>query len=270
MVVYSLGPPQGCSGFGSSVWKDERITTPGSLYTYAARKLDTLARPEIAYTITAADLAGVRLADHEELSLGELVHVIDDDLAIDAWVRVVALERGLGEANDMALELDTRTRDATDYLADAIEATTDVSPASGAPPAWQSDETDEEGNALIDGAMIARGTLPETFLAEITEDQTTGSEQRYQVEILDPIDGSALTEAQIEALGLDSATIDNAMVPDDTAPALSVGSRMPVKLPSTSQRGLGELPLLTPPGATASVGASTAQWLFVSTEGEQS
>ena len=271
MAVYSLGPPQGVSGFKCATWKDERFNSPGSLLASAVRRLDSLTRPEISYRITATDLAGVRLADHEELSLGELVHVIDDALGLDAWVRVVAIERGLGEANDIGLELDTATRDATDYIADAIEAATiDLTETGGAPPAWQSDKTDEDGNALIDGAMIERGTLPETFLAEITADTTTGSEQRYTVEVLDPIDGSALSAAQIEALGLDSATITNAMVPDDTAAALSVGSRMPMKLPSRAQRSAGEHPLLTPPGFATGSGSTTAQWLFISTEGEQS
>ncbi|MBU0846766.1 phage tail protein [Patescibacteria group bacterium] len=83
--------------------------------------LDELKEVPITYTIRAVDLSKNRdfNFDFEALQLGSVLTIIDEDLGIDVSVRVVSLEHpDLLDPQNINIELSTRVKDISDYLAD--------------------------------------------------------------------------------------------------------------------------------------------------------
>ena len=92
-----------------------------SLLEAARLLLDELKEVPITYTINAVDLSknkDFRFA-FEALQLGSILTVIDEDLGIDVPVRVVSLTHpDLLSPQKITIELSTRVKDISDYLAD--------------------------------------------------------------------------------------------------------------------------------------------------------
>ena len=268
MAVYSVGPPVAVAGFRSGTWSDQRIANIATLYDRAKRRLADLQAPEASYRVSAADLSEFRIADEEALTLGEEAHLTDDDLGFDLNVQVVELEKDLGDSGRMTLTLKSVRRDLADYIAEIMDGgavgpsdPSNLTPDSISLDDWVYDDTD-----YIDGGQIARGTLPETFHGTITEDQTVGSAQAYQVRFHDPATGTFPTAQRLIDLGWPSSYVDGARVADDDAAPLSVGDEVSVTVPSIGQAAAGE---------EARIGAGTgagvvagAQYLFVANEGD--
>jgi len=284
VAVYTMGPPVAMPGNRAITWSDARISNLDTLYARALRRLTELQVPQVSYVVTALDLSEIQVTESEAVTLGDNVHLVDDDLLVDQSVRIVKIVKDLGDSAALTLTLENAPQDFADYMADVIA----VTQAIDDPLQLESDHVsltadytlqEWQYSALgvltgrIDGAKIQRGTLPETMFGEVTADQTgLGTVQRYQVRLLDPIDNSYLAGSRITDLGLSSAYIDDAQVPDDDAPALQVGDRVRITIPSMAQRTLGEKPRATP-GPTAvggggGGGGGTAQYQFVCNEGD--
>ena len=92
-----------------------------SMLMAAILLLDELKEVPITYKIKAVDLAENEdfQFSFETLQLGSVVTVIDEDLGIDVSVRVVSLTHpDLLSPENIELELSTRVKDISDYLAD--------------------------------------------------------------------------------------------------------------------------------------------------------
>ena len=92
-----------------------------SLLESAILLLDELKEVPITYSIDTVDLSRNEDFDFsfDELTIGSQVQVIDEDLGIDVNVRVVKISHpDLLNPERMKLELSTRVKDISDYLAD--------------------------------------------------------------------------------------------------------------------------------------------------------
>lgn len=92
-----------------------------SILEAAILLLDELKEVPITYTIDTLDLSRCEdwSCDFDALQVGSVVQVIDEDLGIDVSVRVIRLEHpDLLYPERMQLQLSTRVKDISDYLAD--------------------------------------------------------------------------------------------------------------------------------------------------------
>jgi len=92
-----------------------------SMLESAILLLTELKEVPITYTINAVDLSKNQDFDFafEALQLGSVLTVIDEDLGINVSVRVVSLEHpDLLDPQNITIELSTRVKDISDYLAD--------------------------------------------------------------------------------------------------------------------------------------------------------
>lgn len=112
-------------GWYPGVLVDRSITHPDTLLAWANLRLAEIKVPIISYSVNVIDLSESDLFDFsfDELKLGSIVKVIDEDLGIDASVSVVKITHNdLANPQDMTVELSSRVRDITDVLAEVYDA----------------------------------------------------------------------------------------------------------------------------------------------------
>lgn len=74
-------------------WTDQRFTVPQNLYTAAMHKLTNYKNPLVFYEIDAADLSQLSGSQVASIEVGDLVHVYDTEVGVDANVRVVEVTK---------------------------------------------------------------------------------------------------------------------------------------------------------------------------------
>lgn len=244
MVLYTTGPEISLPGIKPYTFVASNISDANTLLDRAQRELDDRKNAVVNWRIDGRDVSAVHQEQRtfEMLALGDYVHVIDPEFAIDERVRLTEVQRNVTEPSDVRLKFEKRKQTLEDYLAEQAEKTEDLQgqqtdylpdsriyrgPGRTNPITDELDKVDdwEDGSSgNIDGGDISSDTIARLRLAKVIEDQTTSSYQLYQVKLLNHTDRSET-----------STTVDNCFVADDDADAMEVGDECLVLLPSRSQ-----------------------------------
>nr|PZN37197.1 MAG: hypothetical protein DIU70_13105 [Bacillota bacterium] len=85
--------------------KDDRFTNPWHLKEKAQEILAQVSKPRVSYTMRAADLSALAELQHEDLGLGDVVRVYDQELDIDIETRILRWQYSVDRPWDTELEL---------------------------------------------------------------------------------------------------------------------------------------------------------------------
>ena len=110
-------------GWYPGILVDRSITHPDTLLAWAELRLAEIKDPIISYSVDVIDLSESNLDfGFDELQLGSIVKVIDEDLGIDVSVSIVKIKHhDLANPQDMTVELSTRIKDITDTLMEVYD-----------------------------------------------------------------------------------------------------------------------------------------------------
>lgn len=114
-VPFTIYPAVAVSGFKEGSFIDERIETVDMLQNTALTKIAEFQKPFVSFSAKAIDLSKVRLAEHEEFSVGEVIQIIDPDLNIDVMSKIYRADWPIGNPAELTLQFETeesRTIDA--------------------------------------------------------------------------------------------------------------------------------------------------------------
>lgn len=98
---------------------DPSITHPDTLLAWANLRLAEIKDPIISYSVNVIDLSESDVVEFsfDELQLGSIIRVIDEDLGIDVSVSVIKItHHDLANPQNMTVELSSRVRDIIDTL----------------------------------------------------------------------------------------------------------------------------------------------------------
>ena len=108
------------------------FTNPYQMKEYTEMRLAQYSKPNISYVLNAMDLSVLTGYEHEAWSLGDYVHVEDNDLGLSVTTRVIRREYNLQEPWNTVLELSTTLKNLGssasqwDNVADSLEGTSMV------------------------------------------------------------------------------------------------------------------------------------------------
>lgn len=102
-------------GIISKIWVDQRYQDPQSLYDAARSMLEELKRPAVSYSVEV-----LHNKELQKCSVGDRVRVVDDELGIDFYTRVTAIDKSdvVGAPNEANVTLANKARDIASSLAD--------------------------------------------------------------------------------------------------------------------------------------------------------
>ena len=131
------------------VWVDQNYTSSALLYEAASAYLTAYSVPRVVYTVDAAELYRLTAESIDLFTLGSLVRVTDDDLALEVDVRVVGLTRGdiAGQPGVVSLELANKSEefDFRRYIETNDLSTVDITNIPGGTPGALPTAPDGEG-----------------------------------------------------------------------------------------------------------------------------
>lgn len=175
-------------GVYARVFVDKRITHPETLLGWARRLLEVYKDPVISYTIRSIDLSAYPGMEFEQLQVGSIVTVIDEELGIDVKLNVVSITHpDLHNPQEIEIQLASKVRDITDTIAgvyDSQQLTDHTAVEVGAGQVvvkggftvmdWVTD-----GQTTIKGDVITAGTITANQLVKtqalITESAQIGA-----------------------------------------------------------------------------------------------
>jgi len=109
----------GTYGQFSRVRASQDVDNASALLDAARLLLDEAKTPKVTYAVFAIDLSDFTGFEFEELQLGSMVNVIDEELDIVIQTRVIKISHpDLFNPHKMMLELSNKVRDITDTLSD--------------------------------------------------------------------------------------------------------------------------------------------------------
>lgn len=162
----TISPAIALPGVRVGVVTKPRIMDANTLLDWANRHGEEVFTPPVSISMTGVDLAKIKDAEHEELILGEDIHLIDEDTNIDTKVALISVERNLDSPGQIRIDLANERKEATDDLAEALEAarfyenptsrlpSTSIDLKDGDPLSdWEDGETGD-----IDGTQISLDT----------------------------------------------------------------------------------------------------------------
>ena len=130
-------------------WTDQNYTTSAQLYAAASAYLDAYSIPRVAYTVEAAELFRLTAETIDQFTMGSLVKITDDDLAVAVDVRVVGITRGDidGQPGVVSLELANKSEefDFRRYIETNDLSTVDITNIPGGTPGALPEAPDGEG-----------------------------------------------------------------------------------------------------------------------------
>lgn len=232
-VTYTLHPLSSMPGRRTAICINTEIADPATLREYGLRQLARVSRPPVEYDVDVADVSAVRTVSGERAGLGDWADVVDEELGIAVRVRLVEVDRSLDEPSQIRVQFDNRSRDLSDMVADVVAATEDPEQTEWLPGGQVSlDGTDPDmpvGDFSVPGeeGPATAGNWPTRVqLGEVIAVNGTGIDRTYKVLLLSNEDRSDTEEE-----------VDNAVVPDPNAPALTVGDHVAVSLPPPEDTG---------------------------------
>ncbi|UYL93854.1 putative tail fiber protein [Geobacillus phage vB_GthS_PK2.1] len=115
------------------VWKDERYTIPQNLYDDGMKMLTEMAKPNVSYAMTIADLSMLSGHEHESIGLGDTVWVVDTELMnLLVEARIVRRKYNVRQPWKTEVELNQPKKELADAnqraIDDAIEALVESDP----------------------------------------------------------------------------------------------------------------------------------------------
>lgn len=102
----------------SYVYRNQDISNPDALLDDAQKALSKLSSPRCTYRIEHADLRVLAPYQHESFSVGDIVTVIDDQLALAISVRVIRHKYNVFQPWECDIELGEESQDLTNIIAD--------------------------------------------------------------------------------------------------------------------------------------------------------
>jgi len=130
-------------GIYAKSFSNQSFTIQATVTAWATQLLALYKTPLISYEINIANLALDTDFAFDELQLGSVVKVIDEDLGIDVSVKVTRIDYpDLMEPSRLVIQLSNRMRDLVDLLANVYET------------------QQQQVAALIDGSQVISGNLP--------------------------------------------------------------------------------------------------------------
>ena len=130
-------------GIYAKSFVNQSFTIQATVTAWATQLLALYKTPLISYEINIANLALDTDFAFDELQLGSVVKVIDEDLGIDVSVKVTRIDYpDLMEPSRLVIQLSNRMRDLVDLLANVYET------------------QQQQVAALIDGSQVISGNLP--------------------------------------------------------------------------------------------------------------
>ena len=251
---YTVSAAIDLPGMVSGYFTDGRIRLHETLKARTELELLKLSKPEVSYSLDAADLSRVRISAHETLSLGDQVKVVDEDHAFAVSTFIVGIDRPLANPAQTKIQFETRWRDVGELIGIIAQAALSPSPPlaikpeninlgltpaeiiaseAAAPEDPEIPEhsmvkwTHEDDGTQIDGGAIYDGTIQQAFFAEVESSRLVEvpdggggvrEEQRYRVKLLSADDKSDT-----------GIRLDDCIVPDDTAPVIADGTKIQVE-----------------------------------------
>lgn len=102
-------------GIISKIWVDQRYQDPQSLYDAARAMLEELKRPAVSYSVDV-----LHSKELQKCSVGDRVRVVDDELGVDFYTRVVSVDKPdlVGAPNKATITLANKSKDIASSLAD--------------------------------------------------------------------------------------------------------------------------------------------------------
>ena len=254
MALYTTGPPISLPGTKTAVLRNEKITDGNTLRTWAIQRLAEIGNPEVEYSLEADDIGALQSDDSgfDSLALGELIHIIDADLGIDARVRLTSFDLSLTNPVEIRVGLELRKRDIADALADQVETTealaNDTTDRLDADAVYLDDSTPltdwATDTTAIDGDAIKDGTIQHIHLAKVTAVTGSPGDQSYTCELLS-------SDASRTPQGV---SYTGCLVADDSATELLLNAEVMIAIPSTGEGAGGYVPLIVSEIATAASG----------------
>ncbi|MGB9886762.1 MAG: phage tail spike protein [Moorellales bacterium] len=104
------------------IWRDQGIADPNQLKAKAQQVLAKAARPRYNYRIEGVHLSVLPEWAHEELKLGDMIDVIDEELGIGARLRVIRIRQNVFQPWKMELEVGDPMVELKDLLAESARA----------------------------------------------------------------------------------------------------------------------------------------------------
>lgn len=109
--------------------KDERFTNPWHLKEKAQEILAQVSKPRVSYTMRAADLSALAELQHEDLGLGDVVRVYDQELDIDIETRILRWQYSVDRPWDTELELSSTQPGLEDLISQIDDTATGLEQA---------------------------------------------------------------------------------------------------------------------------------------------
>lgn len=103
-VPFTIYPAVNISGFKEGSFVDERIETVDMLHNTALVKLKEYQKPSFSHSAKAIDLSKIRQAQYEIFEVGEVIHIIDEELDIDDMAKIVRADWPIGRPSELKLE----------------------------------------------------------------------------------------------------------------------------------------------------------------------
>lgn len=223
MALFTLSQAVSLPGIQATVLTNDKITDLAQLTAWATAQLALQQLPAVSYEIGAIDIAKTRQDVEGPLTIGEVVHVIDEGLAVDTQALVREITRDLANPALCTVALENKRRTIAEDIADAVESTTEPEPETqattdnvfldGTDPAKPlSDWQDENDASMLDGKNITPESLQKVWMGMVENDTSNGSAQAYTISLLSAVD---LTSVGVTLYGV--------RVVDDTAPHYEIG-----------------------------------------------
>lgn len=220
-------------GVYARVFVDKRITHPETLLGWARRLLEVYKDPVISYTIRSIDLSAYPGMEFEQLQVGSIVTVIDEELGIDVKLNVVSITHpDLHNPQEIEIQLASKVRDITDTITgvyDSQQLTDHTAVEVGAGQVVVKGEFTvmdwvTDGQTTIKGDAITAGTITANQLVKtqalITESAQIGAAVIDSASIKNleahQITGQIVNAqiANIDGAKIQDATITNAKIQD--------------------------------------------------------
>ena len=220
-------------GVYARVFVDKRITHPETLLGWARRLLEVYKDPVISYTIRSIDLSAYPGMEFEQLQVGSIVTVIDEELGIDVKLNVVSITHpDLHNPQEIEIQLASKVRDITDTITgvyDSQQLTDHTAVEVGAGQVVVKGEFTvmdwvTDGQTTIKGDAITAGTITANQLVKtqalITESAQIGAAVIDSASIKN-LEAHQITGqiadfqiANIDGAKIQDATITNAKIQD--------------------------------------------------------
>jgi len=257
MALFTTGPAISLPGTKIAILRNEKISDPDALLVWAEERLAELERAEVSYAIDAGDLGAAKSdpSGFDSLALGEIIHVIDDELGFDAQVRLTTFERDLKNPVDIRVGLELKKRTIAEEIAkqseDLEDQANDLTDWLGGGDVYLDDDQTATlddwvygDSTYIDGDEIKDGSIQHVHLARVTEVESGTSPQAYTCELLAPT--VSRTPQGVYYTGC--------MVSDNDAEALALNANVMLAVPSGVEAISGKKALILSEIPTAASG----------------